>query len=122
VKRANSRAVRAGSVVIGGGNPIVVQSMCATKTQDIDATVEQAQMLHEAGAGLVRVAVDSAKDVEALAEVRARVPEANLVVDLQENYRLVTQVAPHVNRSLQPGHQYHEEAVRDKSRSSPRPR
>lgn len=110
MKRANSRAVRAGSVVIGGGNPVVIQSMCATKTQDIEATAAQAKMLHEAGAGLVRIAVDSAKDVEALAEVRARVPGANLVVDLQENYRLVTLVAPHVDKvRYNPGHLYHHE-------------
>lgn len=109
-KRANSRPVRAGSVVIGGGHPIVVQSMCATRTTDIEATVAQAKMLHEAGAGLVRVAVDSPKDVQALAEIRARVPEANLVVDLQENYRLITQVAPHVNKvRYNPGHLYHHE-------------
>lgn len=110
MKRAQSRAVPAGSIVIGGGHPIVVQSMCATRTQDIEATVAQAQMLHNAGAGLVRIAVDSAKDVECLAEVRARVPEANLVVDLQENYRLVTTVAPHVNKvRYNPGHLYHHE-------------
>lgn len=118
MKRAPSRPVRAGSVVIGGGNPIVIQSMCATRTQDIDATVEQARMLHEAGAGLVRVAVDSAKDVEALAEIRARVPEANLVVDLQENYRLIAKVAPFVAKvRYNPGHLYHHEkqkSVRDK--------
>ncbi len=105
-------------MVIGGGNPIVIQSMCATRTQDIDATVEQARMLHEAGAGLVRVAVDSAKDVQALAEVRARVPEANLVVDLQENYRLIAQVAPFVAKvRYNPGHLYHHEkqkSARDK--------
>lgn len=110
MKRANTRPVRAGSVTIGGGNPIVVQSMCATKTTDLDATTSQARMLHEAGAGLVRIAVDSTKDVEALAEIRARVPQANLVVDLQENYRLVTQVAPHVNKvRYNPGHLYHHE-------------
>ena len=110
MKRADSRTVRAGSVSIGGGHPIVVQSMCATRTQDVEATVAQAKMLHEAGAGLVRIAVDSAKDVECLAEVRARVPEANLVVDLQENYRLVQQVAPHVNKvRYNPGHLYHHE-------------
>ncbi|HET7738567.1 MAG TPA: flavodoxin-dependent (E)-4-hydroxy-3-methylbut-2-enyl-diphosphate synthase, partial [Tepidiformaceae bacterium] len=110
MKRAATRAVRAGSVTIGGGNPIVIQSMCATKTQDIDATTAQAQMLHNAGAGLVRIAVDSAKDVECLAEVRARVPEANLVVDLQENYRLIATVAPHVNKvRYNPGHLYHHE-------------
>lgn len=92
--------------------------MCATKTTDIDATASQARMLHEAGAGLVRIAVDSAKDVEALAEIRARVPEANLVVDLQENYRLVTRVAAYVNKvRYNPGHLYHHEkqkSVRDK--------
>jgi (E)-4-hydroxy-3-methylbut-2-enyl-diphosphate synthase len=118
MKRANSRTVRAGTVTIGGGNPIVVQSMCATRTQDIDATVHQAEMLHGAGAGLVRVAVDNVKDVEALGEVRARVPQANLVVDLQENYRLVEKVAPHVNKvRYNPGHLYHHEKqkpVRDK--------
>jgi len=118
MKRANSRPVRAGSVTIGGGNPIVVQSMCATRTQDIEATVGQARMLHAAGAGLVRIAIDSAKDVEALAEIRARVPEANLVIDLQENYRLVAQVAPHVSKvRYNPGHLYHHEkqkSARDK--------
>ncbi|OAI38674.1 4-hydroxy-3-methylbut-2-en-1-yl diphosphate synthase [bacterium SCGC AG-212-C10] len=118
MKRALSRPVRAGSVTIGGGNPIVVQSMCATKTQDIEATAEQARMLHDAGAGLVRIAVDSTSDVDCLAEVHARVPEANLVVDLQENYRLVTRVAPHVKKvRYNPGHLYHhekEKPARDK--------
>ncbi|MGH2608764.1 MAG: flavodoxin-dependent (E)-4-hydroxy-3-methylbut-2-enyl-diphosphate synthase, partial [Tepidiformaceae bacterium] len=49
MKRASSREVPVGSVVIGGGNPIVVQSMCATRTQDIEATVAQAEMIHRAG-------------------------------------------------------------------------
>ena len=118
MKRANSRPVRAGSITIGGGNPIVVQSMAATRTQDVEATVAQVQMIHNAGAGLVRVAVDNPTDVACLAQVRERVPEANLVVDLQENYRLVTQVAPHVNKvRYNPGHLYHHEKskpVRDK--------
>ncbi|MBI5947620.1 MAG: (E)-4-hydroxy-3-methylbut-2-enyl-diphosphate synthase [Chloroflexi bacterium] len=118
MKRAATLAVRAGSVTIGGGNPIVVQSMCATRTQDVEATAAQAKMLHEAGAGLVRVAIDSTRDVEALAEVRARVPEANLVIDLQESYRLVTEVAPYVAKvRYNPGHLYHHEKrkpVRDK--------
>lgn len=118
MKRANTRPVRAGTVIIGGGNPIVVQSMCATRTTDIEATVAQVRMLHEAGAGVVRVAVDSAKDVAALAEIRARVPEANLSVDLQESYRLITQVAPLVNKvRYNPGHLHHHEkqkSVREK--------
>ncbi len=71
--RNRTRAVRVGSVTIGGGAPIAVQCMAATKTQDIEATVRQVQLLEAAGADLVRIAVDSKKDVEALAEVaRAR--------------------------------------------------
>lgn len=118
MKRAETRTVRAGTAIIGGGNPIVVQSMCATRTQDIDATEAQVRMIHDAGAGLVRIAVDNPADVDALAEVHARVPEANLVVDLQENYRLVTRVAPHVSKvRYNPGHLYHHEknkTVREK--------
>ena len=110
MKRAETRAVKAGSVTIGGGAPVVVQSMAATKTQNVEATIDQVKMIHEAGAGLVRVAVDSRKDVECLAQVREAVPEANFVVDLQESYRLVTQVAPHVDKvRYNPGHLYHHE-------------
>ncbi|HEY7514738.1 MAG TPA: flavodoxin-dependent (E)-4-hydroxy-3-methylbut-2-enyl-diphosphate synthase, partial [Vicinamibacteria bacterium] len=87
MKRSPTRTVRVGSISLGSGHPVAVQSMCATRTQDVDATVEQAESIRKAGASLVRVAVDSTKDVEALAEVRRQTP-ANLVVDLQESYRL----------------------------------
>ena len=107
--RNPTREVKVGSSFIGGGHPILVQSMTATHTQDIDATVEQAEAIRKAGAGLVRVACDNVKDVDALAEIRKRTP-ANLVVDLQENYRLVTRVAPHVDKvRYNPGHLYHVE-------------
>ena len=83
--------------------------MTATHTQDIDATVEQINALHAAGADVVRVAVDSKQDAAALAEIR-RQTEANLVVDLQENYRLAEVVAPHVDKlRYNPGHLYHHE-------------
>jgi (E)-4-hydroxy-3-methylbut-2-enyl-diphosphate synthase len=83
--------------------------MCATRTQDVDATVAQAEAIRQAGGDLVRVAVDNARDVDALAEVR-RQTTANLVVDLQENYRLATRVAPHVDKiRYNPGHLYHHE-------------
>jgi (E)-4-hydroxy-3-methylbut-2-enyl-diphosphate synthase len=107
--RNATRAVRVGSVTIGGGHPVAVQSMCATRTQDIDATVEQAEAIRQAGGDVVRVAVDNPKDAEALGEIR-RQTTANLVVDLQENYRLASQVAPHVNKvRYNPGHLYHHE-------------
>jgi len=82
--RNPTRSVRIGSAVIGQGHPIAVQSMTATHTQDIDATVEQVNALYEVGADIVRIAVDSKKDAEALAEIRKQT-KANLSVDLQEN-------------------------------------
>ncbi len=107
--RNPTRAVRIGSVTIGGGEPIAVQSMTATQTQNIDATVAQINALDAAGADLVRVAVDSTKDADALAEIR-RQTTANLVIDLQENYRLAEVVAPHVDKlRYNPGHLYHHE-------------
>lgn len=95
--------------MIGDGNPIAVQSMTATHTQDVDATVEQVNALVAAGADVVRVAVDSRKDATALAEIRKQTT-ANLSVDLQENYRLAEEVAPHVDKiRYNPGHLYHHE-------------
>jgi (E)-4-hydroxy-3-methylbut-2-enyl-diphosphate synthase len=109
MERNPTRRVRVGDVHVGDGNPIVVQSMCATHTQNVEATSAQAEALREAGAGIVRIAVDSKKDVEALAEVRKRTT-ANLAVDLQESYRLAESVAPHVDKiRYNPGHLYHHE-------------
>jgi (E)-4-hydroxy-3-methylbut-2-enyl-diphosphate synthase len=109
VKRNATRAVNVGGITIGAGNPVAVQSMCATRTQDVDATVRQAEAIREAGGDIVRVAVDGARDVLALAEIR-RQTRANLVVDLQENYRLAESVAPHVDKiRYNPGHLYHHE-------------
>ena len=109
ILRNQTRAVRIGSVTIGDGNPIAVQSMTATKTQDIDATVALVQLMQEAGADVVRIAVDSKKDAEALTEIRNQT-SANLSVDLQENYRLAEIVAPSVDKiRYNPGHLYHHE-------------
>src|SRR5262245_30900105 len=109
LQRNPTRSVRIGSVTIGGGQPVAVQSMTATHTQDIDATVELVNLLDEAGADVVRIAVDNKKDAEALAEIR-RQTKANLSVDLQENYRLAELVAPHVDKvRYNPGHLYHHE-------------
>ncbi len=107
--RQTTREVRIGTIAVGGSNPVAVQSMCATRTQDIDATVTQAEEIRLAGGDVVRVAVDNPKDVAALARIRAQT-SANLVVDLQENYRLAAQVAPHVDKiRYNPGHLYHHE-------------
>jgi (E)-4-hydroxy-3-methylbut-2-enyl-diphosphate synthase len=108
MKPRQTREVRIGNVIIGGDHPIAVQSMTATRTQDIAATIRQVELLEAAGADVIRIAIDTAKDVTALAEVRAARPNANLVIDLQENYRLAERVAPFVQKlRYNPGHLYH---------------
>jgi (E)-4-hydroxy-3-methylbut-2-enyl-diphosphate synthase len=110
--KRTTRTIRIGNLAIGGDNPIAVQSMTATRTQDIPATIRQVELLEAAGADVIRIAIDNSKDVAALAEVRAHT-KANLVVDLQENYRLAEKVAPFVQKlRYNPGHLYHLEQSR----------
>ena len=109
IERNPTRAVQVGSITVGANNPIAAQSMTATHTQDVEATLEQINALYAAGAGVVRIAVDSKKDAAALPAIRSQT-EANLAIDLQENYRLATEVAPHVDKlRYNPGHLYHVE-------------
>jgi (E)-4-hydroxy-3-methylbut-2-enyl-diphosphate synthase len=112
IQRNPTRSVKIGSIFLGCEHPIAVQSMTATHTQDIDATVALVNDLQAAGADVVRIAVDSKKDADALAEIRKQTT-ANLSVDLQENYRLAEQVAPHVDKvRYNPGHLYHHEPTK----------
>jgi len=108
-QRNPTRSVVIGTVKIGAGAPIAVQSMTATKTRDINATANQIRNLVDAGADIVRVAIDSQSDAKALIEVSKEVT-GNLSVDLQENYRLAEVIAPHVAKlRYNPGHLYHHE-------------
>jgi len=113
-----TREIRIGNVRVGGNNPVSVQSMTATRTQDVAATIRQVELLELAGADVIRIAVDTPKDVAALAEIRAARPNANLSIDLQENYRLAEKVAPFVQKlRYNPGHLHHierEKPIRDK--------
>ncbi|MFQ5701844.1 MAG: (E)-4-hydroxy-3-methylbut-2-enyl-diphosphate synthase [Acidobacteriota bacterium] len=117
IPRRPTRTVRIGRIAIGAAQPIAVQSMTATRTLDVDATVEQVLMLERAGADMVRIAVDSDREAGALAEIRART-SVGLVVDLQESYRLAPKVAPHVEKiRYNPGHLHHhqrDKPLRDK--------
>jgi (E)-4-hydroxy-3-methylbut-2-enyl-diphosphate synthase len=112
-----TRTITIRDLPLGGGAPIVVQSMAATPTRDAPATLRQVRLLEEAGADLIRIAVDSERDVEGLRRVRAE-SDAILSVDLQEGYRLATVVAPLVDKlRYNPGHLHHHERdkpVRDK--------
>ncbi|MDE0960594.1 MAG: flavodoxin-dependent (E)-4-hydroxy-3-methylbut-2-enyl-diphosphate synthase [Planctomycetota bacterium] len=111
--RNATRLVKVGTTSIGAGNPIVIQSMCATSTRNIELTSKQIQALSDAGAGLVRLAVDSRKDAEAALEIAARV-DANLCIDLQENWRLAQVLAPGVAKiRYNPGHLHHHERSLD---------
>ncbi|MEO6027872.1 MAG: (E)-4-hydroxy-3-methylbut-2-enyl-diphosphate synthase [Candidatus Binatia bacterium] len=108
-----TRKVRIGRTAVGGDSPVVVQSMCATKTRDIDATVAQVHQLAAAGAGVVRIAVDNEKEVVALIEIRSQTEGVNLSVDLQENYRVALSVAPYVDKiRYNPGHLHHIERAK----------
>ena len=109
ISRNPTRAVAIGDVVIGDGNPIAVQSMTATATSDVDATAAQVNALQEAGADIVRIAVDNRGEAEAVRAIREKT-SAVLSVDLQENYRLAEIVAPAVDKiRYNPGHLYHHE-------------
>jgi (E)-4-hydroxy-3-methylbut-2-enyl-diphosphate synthase len=108
-----TRKIRIGRLEVGGDAPIVVQSMCATRTLDIDATVDQTHQLARAGAGVVRIALDNEKEVEALKEIRLQTGGIMLSVDLQENYRLAHKVAPYVDKiRYNPGHLHHIERAK----------
>ena len=112
IRRNPTRSVHIGRIAIGADHPIAVQSMTATHTQDVAATVDLVNLLEAAGADVVRIAVDNKADAAALAEIRQRT-SANLSVDLQENYRLAELVAPHVDKiRYNPGHLYHHERTK----------
>ncbi|MBJ78537.1 MAG: 4-hydroxy-3-methylbut-2-en-1-yl diphosphate synthase [Nitrospinae bacterium] len=88
--------------------------MAATQTQNLKATARQIEVLEQAGADVIRIAVDSDADVAALQTLREKFPNAVLSVDLQENYKLAPKVAPLVNKvRYNPGHLFHLE--KDKS-------
>ncbi|MEA3292630.1 MAG: flavodoxin-dependent (E)-4-hydroxy-3-methylbut-2-enyl-diphosphate synthase, partial [Pseudomonadota bacterium] len=107
--RNPTREIGIGSITIGAGHPIAVQSMCATPTRDIASTLKQIQALEQAGADVIRIAADNKKDAAALIEIRQETG-ANLSVDLQENYRLAEILAPYVDKiRYNPGHLYHHE-------------
>src|SRR3990172_8369158 len=103
-----TRQIDIGGIKVGGGAPVVVQSMCATRMVDIDLTVAQTHQLARAGAGIVRIAVDNEKEAAALKEIRAQTRGVVLSVDLQENYKIAGKVAPHVDKiRYNPGHLHH---------------
>ena len=74
IQRRKTREINLGGVKIGGNNPVVVQSMTSTKTREVEKTLEQINRLYQAGCEIVRVAVPTDEDVEALEEIVKKSP------------------------------------------------
>ena len=87
-----TKEIHVGSVTIGGGAPVSVQSMCNTKTEDVEATVGQVKALAAAGCDLVRLAVPSKEAAAALRSIREQSP-VPLVADIHFDYRLAVAAA-----------------------------
>ena len=87
MKRDNTKTIKIGDRVLGGGNPVLIQSMCNTKTEDVDATVKQILELEEAGCELIRVTVPTEEAAKALAEIKKQI-HIPLIADIHFDYRL----------------------------------
>ena len=85
--REHTKVIRIGDRVIGGGNPVLIQSMTNTKTEDVKATVEQIQALTAAGCDIIRCAVPTMEAAEALTEIKKQIA-IPLVADIHFDYRL----------------------------------
>ncbi len=112
-----SAAVRVGDIFIGGGNPIVVQTMCNTHTSDVEASVRQCLELAEEGAEMIRLTVPSMDQVECIGEIRRRLREAGvsvpIVADVHFNSEIAIAVASRVEKvRINPGnfHRDHDKA------------
>lgn len=109
IKRRKTRPVKVGSITIGGGHPVVVQSMINEDTLDIDGSVAGIRRLHEIGCEIVRVTVPSMAHAKALAEIKQKLHETYqavpLVADVHHNgMKIALEVAKHVDKvRINPG-------------------
>ena len=87
MKRNQTKIVQIGNVKIGGGNPIAIQSMTNTKTEDVAATVDQILALEAAGCEIIRCAVPTMEAAEAIREIKKQI-HIPLVADIHFDYRL----------------------------------
>ena len=85
--REHTKTVKIGNRLIGGGNPVLIQSMCNTKTEDVKATVAQILRLEQAGCEIIRVAVPTMEAAAALKEIKEQI-HIPLVADIHFDYRL----------------------------------
>lgn len=90
VTRDNTRIVKVGNVQIGGQNKIVLQSMCNTKTKDVEATVKQILELEKAGCEIIRVACLDIEDAKAIKQIKERI-HIPIVSDIHFDYKIALQ-------------------------------
>lgn len=115
--------VKCGNVTIGGGHPVVVQTMCNTHTDDVEATFRQCVQMAEAGAEIIRITVPGPREVPAIAEVRERLRsegiDAPIVADIHFSSATAIAVAPVVDKvRINPGnfHRDHGQARQEFAR------
>ncbi len=87
MKRNETKVIHVGSVAVGGENPVTVQSMCNTKTWDVDGTLRQISAMAAAGCDIVRLAVPNMDAARALSDIKERSP-LPIVADIHFDYRL----------------------------------
>jgi (E)-4-hydroxy-3-methylbut-2-enyl-diphosphate synthase len=125
IKRRKTRPVKVGSVTIGGGYPVVVQSMINEDTLDIDGSVAGIRRLHEIGCEIVRVTVPSMAHAKALAEIKQKLhatyQPVPLVADVHHNgMKIALEVAKHVDKvRINPGLYVFEKPTTDRTEYTP---
>ncbi len=87
MERKNTRIIKVGNKLIGGSNPVTVQSMTNTVTRDIDGTVAQINRLENAGCDIIRVAVSDFDDAKAISEIKKKI-SIPVIADIQYDYKL----------------------------------
>ena len=95
--RDNTKVIKIGDRVIGGGNPILIQSMTNTKTEDVEATVNQIKELEAAGCDIIRCAVPTMEAAKALKEIKKQI-NIPLVADIHFDYRLAIAAMENVEK------------------------
>ena len=86
-KREQTKVIQIGERVIGGGNPVLIQSMTNTRTEDVPATVRQIERLAAAGCDIVRCTVPNMEAAKAISEIKKQIP-IPLVADIHFDYRM----------------------------------
>jgi len=125
IHRRRTRGVKVGDITIGGGNPVVVQSMINEDTLDVDGSVAAVRRLHEIGCEIVRVTVPSMAHAKALADIKQKLAQTYqvvpLVADVHHNgMKIALEVAKHVDKvRINPGLYVFEKPKSDRTEYTP---